>query len=418
MTTKLYTGNDTGVGFSPSTRRGAWDHIIGSTDSVLARLPRGQNSVPSQSENTATANWDELIIRYISDPLAAQTISGTLDINLLVRETDAAANMVTHIHAYITAGDTNTVRGTILTDFIDTTEWSVSATDYASVYVTGIALSSQAITAGDRIVVEIGYQAQNSVTTNYTGALKVGGSTAAATNETGQTSSSTKCGWIEFSQDLLWTYSYLYLTVTGPAVTPGAVRGTWDDSAAYDDYLLGQAPAGSRATRTKAETVVTNPYDVLAARYVSPQLTAQTISSNIVFMSSLYEAATSADAFPNIHLYVMKPDGTVRGTLITNNVGATELSALSLSKLQPAITPSSIAVTAGDRLVLEVGGRFTNVTAVSQSFTLASGGVAEVGDANSLVSAGDVLSGWLQFRQVLDFSYVPPSGLSQVVCIG
>lgn len=417
MTTKLYTSNDDPP-FAPATRRGAWDTALGSTDKILTRLMRGGSSGLIQSETDLSATYDRLIVRYVSDPLAAQTVAGTIDFNFLLRESDAAANMVMHVHAFLSAGDTNTVRGTLLTDWIDTNEWAVHASDHSALNVTGVALTSQAATAGDRLIIEIGYQAQNVVATSYTGGLKVGGSSEAATNETGVSASSTKSGWLQFSQTLLWTYSYLETTTTAAPTTPGAVRGTWDDTAAYDDYLFGASPAGSRVDRTKSETTTTNPWDMLANRYISAQLAAQTISSDISFLVPGYESNTAADAFAKFHLYVMKPDGTVRGTLLSNIVGGTEFSALGLSRSPTVSTPSSIAVTAGDRLVLEVGIRFTNVTAVSQSGIISSGGIAELAAADSIIGSGAVLSGWVQFRQVLDFSYVPPSGLSQVISIG
>lgn len=417
MATRFYLANDPAP-YSPATKRGAWDSAVSSVDRFLGRRRRGIGSQAQVGESSTTLNFDVLNVRYVSDPIKAVTIAGTLEVTIPWRENDANANDVMHIHVYVTAGDSDTVRGTLLTDYIDTTEFLVHATNFDVVHISGISLSSVAASDGDRIVALVGYQAQNSVNTAFNASVKYGGLVSdQGTGDTGITQSATSCPWIEFSDTIDFTYTYLYLTSDAAPVTPGAIQGTWDDTAAFDDFALGAAPSGARSSRTKTETTTTNPWDMLAHRFVSPQLAAQTINADIQFQSAQFESSSSADAFTKYHLYVMKPDGTVRGTLLSNIVGGTELSGLNLAQKQPAQTPGSVSASAGDRLVMEVGTRFTNSVATSFNTQHKAGGPdGEISDGMSL-SSDTSGSPWLQFRQLLTWYTAPTASKGQAVVV-
>lgn len=408
MATRMYLANDPGP-YSPTTKRGAWDATVSSVDRLLGNRRRGIGSQAQVGESSTTLNFDVLNVRFISDPIKAVTIAGPLEVTIPWRENDANANNVMHMHAYVTTGDSDTPRGTLLTDYIDVTEFVVSATLFDVIHISGISLSSVAASDGDRIVFELGYQAQNSVNTAFNASPKYGGLVSdQGTADTGVAQNASSCPWIEFSDTISPLYTYLYLTSDAAPVTPGAIQGTWDDTAAFDDYELGKTPSGARASRTKTETVTTNPYDMLAHRFVSPELAAQTINADIQFLAAQFESSSSADAFTKYHLYVMKPDGTVRGTLLSNIVGASELSGLSLAQKQAAQTPSSVAASDQDRLVLEVGARFTNAVSTSYNIQSKAGGAnGEISDGMSLASDTNG-SPWIQFRQELTW-YTAPS---------
>lgn len=407
MATRLYLANDPAP-YSPATKRGAWDSAVSSVDRLLGRRRRGIGSQAQVGESSTTLNFDVLNVRFVSDPIKAVSFSGTAELAIPWRENDANANMVQHLHVYVTTGDSDTPRGTLISDNIDTTEFLVHATNFDVIHLSGVSVSSVSASDGDRIVMELGYQAQNSVNTAFNASPKYGGAVSdQGTADTGLTQTDTRCPWIEFSTDFQFTYTYLYLTSSSAPVTPGAIQGTWDDTAAFDDFELGKTPAGARSTRTKTETTTTNPWDMLAQRFVSPELAAQTINADIQYQKGQYESSGSADAFGKYHLYVMKPDGTVRGTLLSNIVGGTELSGLSLTAKEPAQTPTSVAASDGDRLVFETGTRFTNTVATSFNTTHKAGGAnAEISDGMSLTSDTDCCP-WLQFRQVLTWYTAP-----------
>lgn len=415
----MYLSRDSAP-YQPATKRGAWDTSTIVVDGMLTRRRRGSaNTSGTASESSATLNFDRIISRWVSEPLGACTISGTLDYAIPFRETNALANDVIHLHAYVTTGDSDTPRGTLLTDHIGSTEFTVNASTFDTISETGISLSSVSASAGDRIVIEVGYQAQNTDATAYSAAHKQGGNTGDTTaGSTALTASDNDhAPWFDFSSTLVWQWTYLYTTASAAPVTPGATRGTWDDTAAFDDYLLGQSPAGARATRTKTETVTTNPYDMLGIRYVSAALAAQTINADIQFQKFQYESSTSADAFCKYHLYVMKADGTVRGTLLSNIVGASEMSAAGAAAREAVQTPSSVAASAGDRLVLEVGSRFTNTVSTSFNTPIKSGGTGGEADDGASALTDTDMTGWIVFKQLLTWQTAGSGARSSVAVV-
>ena len=409
MTTRMFLANDN-VPYSPATKRGAWDTTVGFVDNLLSRRKRGQSTTKQTAETNVAANYDVMLGRFVSEPLAAQTVAGNLSYAIPCRETNAGADDILHLHIFVTAGDSDTVRGTLLADYVaNTTEFVVNASTFDVISGSSISLSSVSASAGDRIVVEVGYRSQSADATSYTGAFKYGGLTADAT--AGQTAitagSESAASWIEFDSDLTFTYSYLYTSSDAGPVTPGAIRGTWDETASFDDYKLTQTPSGSRQTKTKSETVATNPYDMLAQRFVSDQLAAQTINADIVIEGWAYESSASADMFNKFHLYVMKPDGTVRGTLLSNVIAGSELSSINQTRQEAAQTPSSVSAQDGDRLVLEVGNRSTNASTTNFTATYKAGGAASEMSAGMGIASETDSSGWLQFRQVLAWYTAP-----------
>lgn len=411
MPTRLYLAHDETAVYNPATRKGSWDKTASANGPFhLSPDRRGQGERIVNTENVATANYDVLVATWVSDPIEADvTISGTLDAALMVAESSADANMVLHLHVWVTQGDSDTVRGALLADYVDAAEWQVNST---ITQVAGIAIPQQAVTsvaasAGDRIVVEVGFQAQNTLTTTYTGGMAAGGRTSVdcVGNEALQGISVQPHPWIELSATLAFAATYLYTANAAAPATPAAVVGSWTVDNKLDRHLA-RAKAGGNASRAVAETSTTNPTDGLVHRFVSDELAAQTISASaIAFMLRMTESATDADAFTKLHLYVMKPDGTSRGALLANSVDGTELSTSVIRRV--TATLSSLAVLAGDRLVLEVGARFTNVTATSKDIDHRAGetscdiGFSTLGTA-SAASTG--WSGWVRFAQRLVFA--------------
>jgi len=179
--TKLYLTNRAAP-YTPATIRGAWDQTAGAVTLALdsSKVAGGVNTSLQINETSATLDFDALIYRGVSGPLAAQTFGGTVDLVLARLESNAAADMCWHVHIYITQGDSDTPRGTLLSDYVElvANEWPTTAT--AGGFASAQTLAALAITAGDRMVVEIGYVARNSVTTSYGGTLRYGCSDAAS----------------------------------------------------------------------------------------------------------------------------------------------------------------------------------------------------------------------------------------------
>lgn len=177
--TKLYP-SAVGVAYTPTTIRGAWEKttghaICGMGAKDLSGLG-GPLSIGS-AETVSSADYDVLLLRCVSAPLAADhNFSGTLDLVMGVQESNSAADMAYYLHVFVTQGDTDNLRGTLLANYADplTNEWGTTALGKA--LSAAATLTAVSALAGDRIVVEIGYRSRNTVTTSRTGTIWYGGS--------------------------------------------------------------------------------------------------------------------------------------------------------------------------------------------------------------------------------------------------
>lgn len=178
--TKLYPSASGGA-FTPATIRGAWGKTTGHaicgmhTAKDLAGLG-GPLSI-ANAETSATTDYDVLLLRCVSAPLAADhNFSGTLNLMMGVQESTTAADMAYYIHVFVTQGDTDNLRGTLLANYADpdTNEWGATALGKA--LSAAATLSAVSALAGDRIAVEIGYRSRNTTATSRTATIWYGGS--------------------------------------------------------------------------------------------------------------------------------------------------------------------------------------------------------------------------------------------------
>jgi hypothetical protein len=190
--------------FAPATYRGGWDQTGQITDVVGVGYKAGADifQAPTATESNASDPFRVGLLRIVSEPLAAQTISGTLDVLFGVLESNAAANFYWAVHAFVTEGETDTVRGTLLNQYAEDTsnEWPTSAAGHA---LQGPqTLTPVAVQQGDRLVIELGFIARNAVTTNYVGTLYRGSwdsPSAAPDLGLADTNVTTRAGFVTFS---------------------------------------------------------------------------------------------------------------------------------------------------------------------------------------------------------------------------
>lgn len=208
--TKYYLLN-VAAPYTPATIRGAWDQTAGAVTKALSASKVGGGATTSVAiaETSATNPFNVLLGRWVSGPLAAQTISGTLNVVIAVLESAAAADMNWHLHVYVTQGDSDTPRGTLLTDYTEAlgvNEWPTVTPTFKALNAAA-ALSSLAITAGDRMVVEIGYVSREAAATSRTGTLRYGTLSATMLTELADgapagTDGTLKAGYLSFSVGL------------------------------------------------------------------------------------------------------------------------------------------------------------------------------------------------------------------------
>lgn len=204
MATKFYLTALTAA-YTPATIRGAWSDSAGAVTRALDTTKErgGATTTVARAETNASTTWGVLLYRGISGPLAAQTIGGTIDVRIVVNESNNDADMHWYVHAYVTTGDSDTPRGTILanyTEALGVNEWANSAAGKA--LNAAQALTGLAISAGDRLVVEIGYIARNSLTTSRTGTLAYGTTSAGDPVADVTVGATSGAGYILLSADL------------------------------------------------------------------------------------------------------------------------------------------------------------------------------------------------------------------------
>lgn len=191
----LYFGNDT-IPYNPATLRGTWD-FTAFTTGALTFAPTGASVTNTQANNTSGVNKGAINFKLVSRPLEGCTISGTLNLVVGASESNLGANAYNKVHLFVTAGNTDTVRGTLLSNSVDvTSEFSASA---AGVGRTGLALSSVTALRGDRLCLELGTNFNDS--TSFSTTL-YSGTTGTTLLSSGDTNVTTRPGYIQFSSSL------------------------------------------------------------------------------------------------------------------------------------------------------------------------------------------------------------------------
>lgn len=208
MATRLYLSN-TSSPFTPATLRGAWNQTSGHVARALITSKRYDDGVIDSVAITKTGGTQPhsiLLGRFVSGPLAAQTITGNIEWVVGVDVSNGDADGFYHVHVYVTQGDSDTPRGTLLTNYQESTparEWP--STDQGWAIETPQAVSSLAIQDGDRIVVELGVVARNTVNRVFEifyGTARDVGLAATADLTHSDTNETIRPGWIEFSNTL------------------------------------------------------------------------------------------------------------------------------------------------------------------------------------------------------------------------
>ena len=129
MATRFYLQN-AAPGASPSTNRGAWDDVASKVFKGLSRTKSGTIASLGVPESSTTGDYDVMILKLVSEPVPAQSITGTVQVCIGALESSTQQNAHWHLHVYVTQGDTDSLVGTLLTDYTEpagTNEWPTTA---------------------------------------------------------------------------------------------------------------------------------------------------------------------------------------------------------------------------------------------------------------------------------------------------
>ena len=199
QTTRFYLQN-AAPGYTPPTARGAWNNSAASQALKLSTIKAGAIATKAVTETSGNNNYDVLLLKLVSDPLPAQTVaSGALNWVVGAQENSDLMNAHWHVHVFATQGDSDTVRATLLNNFTEaagTNEWPTTAQGRGPNNGTARNLNSFTLSAGDRIVIEVGYVARNNTTGTFYGTLWFGGTGPDLTLGGDET---TSAGFFEFN---------------------------------------------------------------------------------------------------------------------------------------------------------------------------------------------------------------------------
>ncbi|MFG3051891.1 hypothetical protein ACGFZP_13200 [Kitasatospora sp. NPDC048239] len=317
MATRFWLTNSAAP-YTPTTRRGAWDTASGEDVQLLGRKPAGSAGTSSINVGSTAADRDVLLHRSISaGAIKAGTISGTVSWTVGVRESNVDLNGFWHLHIYATSGDSDTPRGTLLADYIGSTEFTTTATGTA---ISGQAVTPVAIQVGDRLVVEIGYRA-NSLSTTYNATINYG-NTGGTDLGSGDTAVTTEPGWVEFSgADGLFTPSFSTLTDTFTS----SVDSKWTKT-------TNVSSSGGRAripcTTTLEDMYTATAYEIQGSqvRFQVPTVPSTGGGSGVAF--SAYLSAGPTISTTNLEFEYSPNTGNL---VLRNSVGGTDASPTTLT---------------------------------------------------------------------------------------
>lgn len=199
MATRLYLSNFA-AGYNPATTRGTWTYTDGSGNVKEMGGKVGSAATFVPTGKAAAGTWNQFSSKWVSPPLNADFLFSTAHTLSLVigtkisSVTNAAGQWA--IMAYVTTGDSDTPRGTILAQTTEAAaDFSATATGRAG---DAWALANLQAYAGDRIVIELGWQKTGTATSTRTHTHNYGN--VGATDLTnGSANVTTEPGWFEFS---------------------------------------------------------------------------------------------------------------------------------------------------------------------------------------------------------------------------
>jgi hypothetical protein len=170
---------------------------------VTARISSAMSN-KNVSETNSTANQDWAMRMYVSDPIGAQTITGTVKGQIRALESGSAGDQRAQMLVKVVSNDGGTSRGTLLA--FDTSalsnEFATSATNRKFPKgSSGSALSSVAAQNNDRIVIELGFRKGDTSSTNFAATLVFGDNSASDLPED-ETTTTANNPWVEFSMTL------------------------------------------------------------------------------------------------------------------------------------------------------------------------------------------------------------------------
>jgi hypothetical protein len=236
MSIRFYLTSDAApVSADPSS--GNWDQTTGAVEQALSQTQSvGATTSKGLAESSKTNNFDVLLARFVGEPMTRPgVIQGTVTCTVAGLESSTNANDHMRVVGYVVSNDGGTVRGEFI-DLIASAEWTTTA---AGVQVSGTA-TNLTVQQFDRIVIGVGYQAQNTSSSSMTGTVYYGGQ---GTDLTSGDTVTTDPPWVEFAHDAVVAQ---FLPWDGaPAEAPTADTTAYGPTTELHGHALAAAAAST-----------------------------------------------------------------------------------------------------------------------------------------------------------------------------
>jgi hypothetical protein len=224
MSTRLYLPSSGAAAVTPST----WNFPTQASTTYTYAAVKTKISSAFATRSGATGTTSPTyrgLLRYVIGPLSAVEISGTVNLCMRVYEGNSGANATLGIAVKIIqpdGSDRSVLLAYVASDLVNdttyemTTSTATSMRAYSVLEARPITLTAQTPTAGDYLVIEIGWRSQTTISrTIYE---RVGDNSSSDLTD-GQGETNDYCPWVDFSQTL-------------PIVSYKTLAGTVQDCAA------------------------------------------------------------------------------------------------------------------------------------------------------------------------------------------
>lgn len=211
------------------------------------------------------------------------------------------------------------------------------------------------------------------------------------------------------------TSTRLYMPSTGsPAVSP-TVGSTWEQTVGLVRRPMSTTASTSIAAYTTFLPTGTTLADHCGFQFVSTAtLPAKTISGTFSIVIPMCQQGTTMDTFLQVVIRVVSNDGTVERGVLYSGQTATGASATTTdpnyevfvasvnipnckTRILTNVPMTPVATTAGDRLVVEVGGRCIFPNGSSRTYSMVQGDPSVADFSLTVDQAGDVGRPWVSF---------------------
>jgi PGF-pre-PGF domain-containing protein len=222
--TTLYLRNTAAADPRPATKQSS-DTILhdAATSRATYANPANMLITPGTASQTNQGTFGGTVLNhrthygsFIGPPLYPQTITGTITVGLVMRESNAASHNFPRIYLYVWKSDNTGRRCDLVPLTTSAMEVSTAYPGSPTVYFTAVALTDCTISLNDRIVLEIETDDNPTLSTAYSHGLRFGGAAGGGYGS-----------YLTFSNDL-------HMVIT-PAFTANKTSGACDLPVQFTD---------------------------------------------------------------------------------------------------------------------------------------------------------------------------------------